>query len=101
MIPLLLELSNSMKNGILTSNSAGNSGLALATVVNVSPWSLSVAASSIDRKSVTKMKLGNGEIYEGVSINTIEFKDKMYPLIYGGDAPNTKNGYVSIESRFR
>ncbi|XP_017984507.1 PREDICTED: cucumisin [Theobroma cacao] len=91
---------HSMKNGILTSNSAGNTGPALATITNVSPWSLSVAASSIDRKFVTQVKLGNGEIYEGVSINTIELKDKMYPLIYGGDAPNTKKGYDSSQSRY-
>ncbi|XVF83796.1 hypothetical protein PTKIN_Ptkin16aG0521200 [Pterospermum kingtungense] len=91
---------HSMKNGILTSNSAGNEGPELATVTNVSPWSLSVAASTIDRKFVTKVKLGNGEIYEGISINTIELKDKMYPLIKGGDAPNTKKGYVSSESRY-
>ena len=55
---------HSMKNGILTSNSAGNSGPHPASISNLSPWSLSVAASTIDRKFVTKVKLGNGEIYE-------------------------------------
>ncbi|XVE69298.1 hypothetical protein DITRI_Ditri09bG0140700 [Diplodiscus trichospermus] len=60
---------HSMKNGILTSNSAGNEGPALATVTNVSPWSLSVAASTIDRKFVTKVKLGNGDIYEVRKLN--------------------------------
>lgn len=55
---------HSMKNGILTSNSAGNSGPQLASITNVSPWSLSVAASTIDRKFFTKVKLGNGEIYK-------------------------------------
>ncbi|MBA0750101.1 hypothetical protein Gogos_003962, partial [Gossypium gossypioides] len=54
---------HSMKNGILTSNSAGNSGPSLSTITNFSPWSLSVAASTIDRKFVTRVKLGNGEIY--------------------------------------
>ncbi|XVE99672.1 hypothetical protein REPUB_Repub03eG0220100 [Reevesia pubescens] len=91
---------HAMKNGILTSNSAGNSGPNVATVVNVSPWSLSVAASTIDRKFITNVKLGNGEIYEGISINTIELEDKMFPLIYGGDAPDTKNGYDSSQSRY-
>ncbi|KAK8491083.1 hypothetical protein V6N11_047126 [Hibiscus sabdariffa] len=72
----------------------------LATVTNVSPWSLSVAASTIDRKFATEVMLGNGEIYKGLSINTIELKDKIFPLIYGGDAPNTKDGYDSSESRY-
>ena len=52
---------HAMKNGILTSNSGGNSGPSLGSITNVSPWSLSVAASTIDRKFVTNVKLGNGE----------------------------------------
>ena len=55
---------HAMKNGILTSNSAGNSGPSPASVINVSPWSLTVAATTTDRKFVTNVKLGNGELYE-------------------------------------
>lgn len=55
---------HSMKNGILTSNSAGNSGPDPQTVTNLSPWSLSVAASTIDSRFVTDVQLGNGEVYE-------------------------------------
>lgn len=54
---------HAMKNGILTSNSAGNGGPDPATVTNVSPWFLSVAASTIDRKFATKVKLGNDQAY--------------------------------------
>ncbi|MBA0697058.1 hypothetical protein Goari_003567 [Gossypium aridum] len=89
-----------MKNGILTSNSAGNSGPSLSTITNFSPWSLSVAASTIDRKFVTRVKLGNGEIYEGTSINTFDLKGKMYPFIAGAAAPNTSEGYTSDDSGF-
>jgi hypothetical protein len=53
-----------MRNGILTSKSAGNYGPDLATITNDSPWSLSVAASTIDRKFFTKVQLGNNNIYE-------------------------------------
>ncbi|CAI0411122.1 unnamed protein product [Linum tenue] len=53
---------HSMKNGILTSNSAGNEGPGLKTISNCSPWSLSVAASSTDRKFETNVKLGNGKV---------------------------------------
>ncbi|XVE69295.1 hypothetical protein DITRI_Ditri09bG0140400 [Diplodiscus trichospermus] len=91
---------HSMKNGILTSNAAGNSGPDPFSILNFSPWSLSVAASTIDRKFVTKVKLGNGEIYEGSSINTFDLKGKMYPFIYGGLAPNTSGGYTSEDSRY-
>lgn len=55
---------HAMKNGILTSNSAGNSGPDAGSITNVSPWSLSVAASTIDRKFVTQLQLGNGESYD-------------------------------------
>ena len=55
---------HSMKNGILTSNSGGNSGPDPETISNVSPWSLTVAASTIDRKFVAKVKLDNSKAYE-------------------------------------
>lgn len=52
---------HAMKRGVLTSASAGNSGLEGFTVCNVAPWMLSVAASSIDRKFIDKIVLGNGK----------------------------------------
>ncbi|CAN1139564.1 Probable LRR receptor-like serine/threonine-protein kinase At3g47570 [Linum perenne] len=89
---------HSMKNGILTSNSAGNTGPQPGTVTNCSPWSLSVAASTIDRKFATGVKLGNGKIYQGSSINTQT--SKKHPLVYAGDVPNRKAGHNSSTSRF-
>lgn len=55
---------HAMRNGILTSKSAGNDGPGRGTLSNFSPWSLSVAASSIDRKFVTRLELGNGMVFE-------------------------------------
>lgn len=55
---------HSMKNGVLTSNAGGNSGPGLASITNFSPWSLSVAASVIDRKFVTALQLGNKQTYQ-------------------------------------
>ncbi|TYH00447.1 hypothetical protein ES288_A10G277400v1 [Gossypium darwinii] len=71
-----------------------------SSITNFSPWSLSVAASTIDRKFVTKVKLGNGLIYEGTSINTFDLKGKMYPFIAGAAAPNTSQAYTSEDSRY-
>ncbi|KAB2063926.1 hypothetical protein ES319_A10G252100v1 [Gossypium barbadense] len=70
---------HSMKNGILTSNSAGNDGPFYASVVNISPWSLSVGASTIDKKFQTMVKLGNGKVFKGTSVNTFDLKGKFYP----------------------
>ncbi|XP_048139954.1 cucumisin-like [Rhodamnia argentea] len=89
---------HAMKHGILTSAAAGNSGPKPATTTNFSPWFLSVAASTIDRKFVNKVLLGNGKSYEGVSINTFDLNNTMYPLIYGGDAPNIAQGFNSTRS---
>ncbi|KAL3523904.1 hypothetical protein ACH5RR_016738 [Cinchona calisaya] len=91
---------HSMKNGILTSNSAGNSGPGAGSITNFSPWSLSVAASVIDRKFVTNVQLGNNKIYQGVTVNTFQLNNKLYPLVYGGDVPNTAAGFDSSESRY-
>ncbi|KAJ7964575.1 Cucumisin [Quillaja saponaria] len=90
---------HAMRNGILTSCSAGNNGPELATTTNISPWSLSVAASTTDRKFLTKLQLGNHKTYKGVSINTFNLKGEMYPLIYAGNAPNTSGGFNRSISR--
>ncbi|XP_025014030.2 cucumisin [Ricinus communis] len=89
---------HSMKNGILTSNSAGNEGPEPESVSNCSPWSLSVAASTIDRKFATPVKLGNGAVYQGNSINTFEPGNAMYPIIYAGDAMNETARHDSSSS---
>ncbi|KAK2968591.1 hypothetical protein RJ640_009419 [Escallonia rubra] len=91
---------HSMKNGILTSNSAGNSGPGSGSVANFSPWSLTVAASTIDRKFVAKVQLGNNKVYDGAAVNTFMLKNGMYGLVYGGDVPNTAAGFDGSESRY-
>lgn len=61
--PIAIGSFHAMKYGILTSNSAGNSGPYPISVSNNAPWSLTVAASSIDRKFVAQAVLGNGQVY--------------------------------------
>ncbi|KAI4299498.1 hypothetical protein L6164_032956 [Bauhinia variegata] len=90
---------HAMKYEILTSSSAGNDGPDPSTITNFSPWTLSVAASTIDRKFSTKVQLGDNLVYEGVSINTFDPSNALYPFIYGGDAPNIAGGYNSSVSR--
>ncbi|CAK9171822.1 unnamed protein product [Ilex paraguariensis] len=98
--PIAIGAFHSMKNGILTSNSAGNSGPRPGSISNFSPWSLSVAASTIDRKFETAVVLGNNGSYEGISINTFDLNNEMYPLVYGGAVPNTSAGYDGSTSRY-
>uniref|UniRef100_A0A9I9DU80 Cucumisin-like n=1 Tax=Cucumis melo TaxID=3656 RepID=A0A9I9DU80_CUCME len=91
---------HSMKHGILTSNSAGNDGPDYFTIRNFSPWSLSVAASTTDRKLVSRVEIGNTNVYQGYTINTFDPLGKQYPLIYAGDAPNIDGGFTGSISRF-
>lgn len=59
---------HAMMKGILTSASAGNYGPSPKTIANVAPWLMSVAASTTDRKLVTKLVLGNNETIEVILI---------------------------------
>ncbi|XP_058106319.1 cucumisin-like [Magnolia sinica] len=97
--PLSIGAFHALKKGILTVNSAGNSGFA-GSVVNVAPWSLNVAASTIDRKFVSQIVLGNGDIIKGNSINAFTLNGKEFPLIYAGDAPNISAGFQSISAKY-
>lgn len=61
--PIAIGAFHAMKYGILTSSSAGNSGPWPYSVANYAPWTLTVAASTIDRKFVAKAVLGNGQAF--------------------------------------
>ncbi|GLJ18273.1 hypothetical protein SUGI_0323140 [Cryptomeria japonica] len=88
---------HSMKRGILTSNGACNDGT-LGSVCNYSPWSLTVAASTIDRHFESQLTLGNRISFEGHAINTFTMEQPWYPLVYGGDAANVSGGFSSDDS---
>ncbi|PKA63134.1 Cucumisin [Apostasia shenzhenica] len=88
---------HAVRNGVLVSCSAGNSGPERLTVANFAPWILTVAASTIDRKFIVETNLGNGEVYQGKAINTF---GRAGELIYGGNAPNASSGADSSAARF-
>lgn len=48
--PVAIGSFHAKKHGILTSGSSGNYGPERAVIQNYSPWSLTVAASSIDKE---------------------------------------------------
>ncbi|XP_038892506.1 cucumisin-like [Benincasa hispida] len=95
--PIAIGSFHAIEKGILTSNSAGNEGPNFFTTTSLSPWLLSVAASTIDRKFVTQVQIGNGQSFQGVSINTFEMNGQ-YPLVLGRDIPNI--GFDSSTSRY-
>ncbi|XP_028547386.1 subtilisin-like protease SBT5.6 [Dendrobium catenatum] len=83
--PIALGTLHALKRGVVAICSAGNSGPEAATVVNLAPWVITVAASSIDREFDAPVVLGNGAVIMGQSIS--QYNEKMrkaYPLVYAG-----------------
>ncbi|GMY10997.1 subtilisin-like protease SBT4.3 [Fagus crenata] len=74
---------HAMEKGILTSQPAGNSGPNYGKVGSLTPWILSVAASSIDRHIVDKVVLGNGKTLDGIAINGFSLNGTKFPLVDG------------------
>ncbi|KAI5321863.1 hypothetical protein L3X38_030935 [Prunus dulcis] len=83
--PIAIGAFHAMEKGILTSNSAGNNGPSGATVSSVAPWMLTVAASSMDRRIIDKVVLGDGRTLVGNSVNTFGLNGTSFPLIHGKD----------------
>ncbi|XP_021894467.1 subtilisin-like protease SBT4.13 [Carica papaya] len=81
--PIAIGAFHAMAKGIITVQSAGNSGPSSTLVASVAPWILSVAASTIDRSFVNKVVLGNGKTLVGKAVNTFSLNGVKYPLAYG------------------
>ncbi|XP_015876634.1 subtilisin-like protease SBT5.6 isoform X2 [Ziziphus jujuba] len=74
-----------LKNNIVVSCSAGNSGPDPSTSENLAPWIITVGASSIDRKFLAPVVLGNGQKIEGQTVTARKLEKKMYPLTYAAN----------------
>ncbi|KAL3631958.1 hypothetical protein CASFOL_024942 [Castilleja foliolosa] len=86
--PIAIGAFHAVENGITVVCSAGNVGPSPATVSNVAPWILTVAATTIDRELVAGVVLGrNLEVIKGRGINFSNLKSTPdYPLIDGVSA---------------
>ncbi|KAJ3684976.1 hypothetical protein LUZ61_014140 [Rhynchospora tenuis] len=79
--------------GVFVSTAAGNDGPLPSTVSNDAPWLLTVAASTISRRFVSTVKLGNGLQLDGESIyQPNSWMPKMFPLVYLGKVSDVKSG---------
>ncbi|XP_058110934.1 subtilisin-like protease SBT4.3 [Magnolia sinica] len=81
--PVAIGAFHAMRKGILTSQSAGNSGPDPSTLLSNAPWILTVAASSTDRRLINKIKLGSGKSFVSNAISTFKSGGRTHPLIYG------------------
>ncbi|WZZ31521.1 hypothetical protein YC2023_014922 [Brassica napus] len=86
---------HAMAKGILTVNSAGNSGPSPTTVSSVAPWILTVAASTTNREFLTKVVIQNGKTLSGRSVNAFDLQGKNYPLVFAIRQVKGNNIFVS------
>ncbi|KAJ9672522.1 hypothetical protein PVL29_025934 [Vitis rotundifolia] len=78
---------HAVKRGIVVVSSAGNDGPKDASVSNVSPWMITVGASTIDREFANYVALGNRKHLKGMSLSTEGLpSNKFYPVISSVDA---------------
>ncbi|XP_062184660.1 subtilisin-like protease 4 [Phragmites australis] len=72
---------SAVMSGVFVSTSAGNNGPYAATVTNCAPWVLTVAASTMGRRIVSQIRLGNGLVLQGEA-NRRYKSVKKRPLVY-------------------
>ncbi|QHO10891.1 hypothetical protein HN873_050626 [Arachis hypogaea] len=86
------------QKGILVTIAAGNEGPESSTVVNDAPWIFTVGASTMDRRIVASVKLGNGAEYDGESLYESKlFKNNYNPLVHLNGAPCNKGLLESMK----
>ncbi|XP_047975602.1 CO(2)-response secreted protease-like isoform X2 [Salvia hispanica] len=85
--PIAIGAFHAVEKGIVVVCSAGNSGPSASSVVNVAPWILTVAATSIDRDFEARVFFGGTTIIKGGGINFSTLnKTSVYPLTDGFSA---------------
>ncbi|KAJ4979094.1 hypothetical protein NE237_009874 [Protea cynaroides] len=77
---------HAMQKGILTSVAAGNDGPLFDSITNVAPWMLTVAATSIDRRLISTVTLGNNITIVGHALNSFPTQKEFFPFIRASDA---------------
>jgi subtilisin family serine protease len=70
--------------GVFVATSAGNSGPGASTVAHISPWLMSVAASTQNRSFVGTATLGNNQSYKGVTLTGGLASSPLVDSVAGG-----------------
>ncbi|KAK9076220.1 hypothetical protein SSX86_004553 [Deinandra increscens subsp. villosa] len=83
--PLAIGSFSAAQKGIFVSFSAGNGGPQNTSTTNNAPWTLTVGATTIDRRIRTSVLLGNKKVLDGESLyQPKDFDHKLRPLVYPG-----------------
>ncbi|KAF7141146.1 hypothetical protein RHSIM_Rhsim06G0052200 [Rhododendron simsii] len=88
--PIAIATFAAMEKGIFVSKSAGNRGPDIASLHNGIPWSLSVAAGTVDREFQGLITLGNNVSISGSSLFPGNSNPSQFPLVFMGFCNNSK-----------
>ncbi|KAJ0466620.1 putative tripeptidyl-peptidase II [Helianthus annuus] len=98
--PIAIGSFHATEKGITVVCSAGNDGPRKGSVVNVAPWILTVAASSIDRDFQADIALGDKTVIKGGGINFgVLEKSPIHRLLYGITAKGNLTSYDEVDAR--
>ncbi|KAF5189485.1 Subtilisin-like protease SBT4.3 [Thalictrum thalictroides] len=90
---------HAMQKGILVSACGGNFGPGMQTLQNPAPWILTVAASTIDRKIINSVTLGNNMTIEGLAVNVFPTNSTLTPAIYDRSCSSGKLDKKSVDGK--
>ncbi|OIT05582.1 subtilisin-like protease sbt3.10 [Nicotiana attenuata] len=82
---------HAVSHGIPFVAGAGNSGPNSNTIVNSSPWLITVAASNDDKQIVTPLTLGNNKTILGQGLIKGKGRSDFAPLVFPGCITNPKD----------
>ncbi|XP_042466360.1 subtilisin-like protease [Zingiber officinale] len=86
--PVAIGSFAAIRKGIFVSCGAGNDGPGNFTLANEAPWVLTVGASSIDRNFKASVRLPNGKVIPGESLDQPRnFTKNSLPLYYSTESP--------------
>ncbi|XP_042432629.1 subtilisin-like protease [Zingiber officinale] len=86
--PIAIGSLAAVRKGIFVSCAAGNTGPDFFTLSNAAPWILTVAASIVDRSFRAYVKLPNGKVIPGESLDQpSNFTKSSLPLYYNPHSP--------------
>ncbi|KAK4481402.1 hypothetical protein RD792_012292 [Penstemon davidsonii] len=98
--PIAIGAFHAVEKGITVVCAAGNSGPSPATVVNVAPWILTVAATTIDRDVEADIFLGGNIVIKGGGINFSDLYElPVYPLTDGNSSKSESNKHTEDDAR--
>ncbi|XP_057975750.1 subtilisin-like protease SBT3 [Malania oleifera] len=98
--PIAIAAFGAMEKGVLVSVAAGNYGPSLATIVNGSPWTLTVAAGTVDRQLAGMLKLGNGLTIVGWTMFPANAAVEYFPvpLVYNKTLSSCNSSVLLAEA---